>query len=60
MKYFLVFTPDNGDREEANVSKCTTVEGAIEQLSDIYNWKSQSNRVGLFKIGNKIDSIMIK
>ena len=42
------------------IRKCTTVEGAIEQLSDIYNWKSQSNRVGLFKIGNKIDSIMIK
>ena len=46
--------------KKETIRKCTTVEGAIEQLSDIYNWKSQSNRVGLFKIGNKIDSIMIK
>jgi len=42
------------------IVKCTTVEGALKQMSNIYNWKSQSGKIGLVTEGNKITDIIIR
>lgn len=42
------------------ISKCTTVEGALRQLADIYNWKTQNGKVRFETEGNKIVDLIIR
>jgi len=44
---------------QSTIVKCTTVEGALHQLSDIYNWKSQSGKIKFIMDGKKIEGIII-
>jgi hypothetical protein len=48
------------DIRNSTIEKCTTVEGALKQLSDIYNWKTQSGKILFLNSGNKIEEIIIK
>lgn len=45
---------------QSTIVKCTTVEGALNQLADIYNYKIQSGRIGFKTISNKIVGIIIE
>ena len=45
---------------QSTIVKCTTVEGALNQLADIYNWKLQSGKVRFEVEGNKIVGIIIR
>jgi hypothetical protein len=45
---------------QSTIVKCTTVEGALNQLSDIYNWKSQSGKIRFEMEGKKIVRIIIR
>jgi hypothetical protein len=45
---------------QSTITKCTTVEGALKQLADIYNYKIQSGRIGFKTISNKIVGIIIE
>ena len=45
---------------KSNVTKCTTVEGALRQLADIYNWKTQTGKIRFETEGNKITDIFIR
>jgi len=46
---------------QSTIVKCTTVEGALKQMSNIYNWKSQSGKIGFETDGNgKITGIFIR
>lgn len=45
---------------QSNVVKCTTVEGALRQLADIYNWKIQSGRILFLGTKDKIEEIIIR
>ena len=45
---------------QSTIVKCTTVDGALRQLGDIYNWKSQSGKVRFVTEGNKIVDIIIQ
>ena len=45
---------------QSTITKCTTVDGALRQLGDIYNWKSQSGKVRFITEGNKIVGIIIQ
>ena len=45
---------------QSTIVKCTTVEGSLYQLSNIYNWKSQSGKIKFMMDGRKIDDIVIK
>ncbi len=42
------------------IVKCTTVDGALKQLADIYNYKIQSGRILFIGAGNKIEDIIIR
>ena len=42
------------------IVKCTTVDGALKQLADIYNYKIQSGRILFVGAGNKIEDIIIR
>ena len=44
---------------QSTIVKCTTVEGSLHQLSNIYNWKSQSGKIKFIMDGGKIDDIII-
>ncbi len=41
------------------IQKCSTIEGALDQLSTIYNHKQQSGRIALTRVGTKIVKIEI-
>lgn len=43
----------------SNITKCTTVDGALEQLSNIYNYKKQKDIIGVTKANNKIHKVEI-
>ena len=45
---------------QSTIVKCTTVDGALRQLGDIYNWKCQSGKVRFITEGNKIVGIIIQ
>jgi hypothetical protein len=45
---------------QSTITKCTTVEGALKQLADIYNYKIQSGRILFLGAGGKIEDIIIK
>lgn len=45
---------------QSNIIKCTTVEGALRQLADIYNWKAQSGRILFLGTRDKIEEIIIR
>lgn len=45
---------------KSTITKCTTVEGALRQLADIYNWKTQTGKVRFETEGNKIVDVIIK
>lgn len=45
---------------QSTIVKCTTVDGALRQLGDIYNWKSQSGKVRFEVEGNRIVGIIIR
>jgi hypothetical protein len=45
---------------QSTIVKSTTVEGALRQLSTIYNYKTQSGKIGLVTQGSKIIDIIIK
>jgi hypothetical protein len=45
---------------KSNIVKCTSTEGALRQLADIYNWKSQSGRILFLGTKDKIEEIIIK
>ena len=45
---------------QSNIVKCTTVEGALRQLADIYNWKIQSGRILFLGTKDKIEEIIIR
>lgn len=45
---------------QSNVVKCTTVEGALRQLAEIYNWKAQSGRILFLGTRDKIEEIIIR
>jgi len=45
---------------QSTITKCTTVEGSLKQLADIYNYKIQSGRIGFKTISNKIVEIIIE
>ena len=44
---------------QSTIIKCTTVDGALRQMADIYNYKSQSGRI-LFVGNNTIEEIIIR
>jgi hypothetical protein len=43
----------------STIQKCSTIEGALDQLSGIYNHKQQTGRVALTRVGSKIVKIEI-
>lgn len=43
----------------STIQKCSTIEGALDQLSDIYNHKQQTGRVAITRVGSKIVKIEI-
>ena len=45
---------------QSTITKCTTVEGSLKQLADIYNYKIQSGRILFLGAGGKIEDIIIK
>jgi hypothetical protein len=45
---------------KSHISKCTTVEGAIRQISDIYNYKLQSGKVQFITEGTRILDLIIR
>ena len=45
---------------QSSIVKCTTVEGALRQLADIYNWKIQSGRILFLGTKDKIEEIIIR
>jgi len=45
---------------QSTISKCTTVEGSLKQLADIYNYKIQSGRILFLGAGGKIEDIIIR
>ena len=45
---------------QSTIIKCTTVDGALRQLADIYNWKIQSGRILFIGTGNNIEDIIIR
>lgn len=45
---------------QSTIVKSTTVEGALKQLGSIYNYKTQSGKVGFETDGNKITGIFIR
>jgi len=45
---------------QSTIVKCTTVDGALRQLADIYNWKIQSGRILFIGTGNNIEDIIIR
>jgi len=45
---------------QSTIIKCTTVDGALRQLADIYNYKSQSGRILFIGTGNNIEDIIIR
>jgi len=36
------------------IQKVNTIEGALDQLSDAYNYKQKSHKIGLTRIGNRV------
>jgi hypothetical protein len=42
------------------IEKCTTVDGALKQLSNIYNWKTQSGKILFTVNGSKIMKVVIE
>jgi hypothetical protein len=45
---------------QSTIVKSTTVDGALRQLADIYNWKIQSGKIRFEVEGNKITDIFIR
>jgi hypothetical protein len=45
---------------QSTIVKCTTVDGALKQLADIYNYKIQSGRILFLGAGGKIEDIIIR
>jgi len=45
---------------QSTITKCTTVEGSLKQLADIYNYKIQSGRILFLGAGGKIEDIIIR
>ena len=45
---------------QSTITKCTTVEGALKQLADIYNYKIQNGRILFVGAGGKIEDIIIR
>lgn len=45
---------------QSTITKCTTVDGALKQLADIYNYKIQSGRILFLGAGGKIEDIIIR
>jgi hypothetical protein len=45
---------------KSTIVKCTTVEGALRQLANIYNWKSQSGKIIFETDGNKITDLIVR
>ena len=45
---------------KSSIIKSTTVEGALRQLADIYNWKTQTGKVRFETEGNKIVDVIIR
>jgi hypothetical protein len=45
---------------KSNIVKCTTLEGALRQLAEIYNYKIQSGKIRFETEGNKITDIIIR
>lgn len=45
---------------KSTITKCTTVDCALKQLADIYNWKTQTGKIRFVTEGNKIIDVIIK
>lgn len=45
---------------QSTIIKCTTVEGSLHQIANIYNWKSQSGKIRFEMEGKKIVGIIIR